>query len=1281
MAEDTIDTLEIQINTQAQNAIKNLDTMISKLNQISSALKNVNAKNVGTVGTQANTSAQQVKNTSGAINTATASTEKMNNSVRRLTTNLSPLPSRMSIFGSGLRNFSQIAGRFYANCFLIIRGLKKINQATEKAMDYVETYNFFNVTIDKVAKEFKSQYSQFGYDSADEYAKSFSSRLEENLTKMTGYKVGSSGELIDTGNIGLGLDPEQLMNLQAKVTSISNSVGMVGENSVNTAKALSMLSADLSSLTNVPIASVMNNLTSGLIGQSRALYKYGVDITNNTLQQYANANGITKKLSAMSQDEKMQLRVLAILDQTRVAWGDQANTINSVANQYRIFGQQVSNLGRVLGSLFLPIVQAVLPYINGMVIALQRLLTNLGFKMWGEKWQKGIMDGISGGAMAADDGMEDLQDNLDDTGKALDKTSKKAKKLKNNLNTLGIDKLNIISKNQNTGSSGSGKTSTSTGMGNKIDLSKQIGLALKDYESVWDKALRNSQNKAEEIAKKITEAFKKGDFYSIGKYISDSLTSVLASINWNKVYSKIKDFGKGLAEFLNGLITPDLFYQLGKTIAKVVGARIEFALSFIKTFDFSNFGKSLANGINGFFENFPFEDLAEGMNAFVDGLVTGLASFLLNVNYKSVFKGFFDFFSNLEIDTLLVIPMVKGFLSLRKSAKGTGRALLTIFTKAFAKIKVLTAEIQFNFSNMTFGQGLKYSIMRVDESMTNFHNNISRTSQLMLGAFGAVAGFAGANKAIKGMLNGSKSLIKGFGQLALSITACGVALKLAFGLSNSVTAVITGVITGLGAAFAFATEKTKKYQEELNNSLGYTKKVQEENKKIAEEYKELKESQKESTEEYKGKEKEIQYAQDLWKELQSITDENGKIKKGYKDRAKVLADLINDQLGTELKVTGDILENYKKTGKEVKKIVAQKKIEAVLDTKKEDYSKAIENVNGAKDSLTKKAKEYYNSQKNVAKLQQQYTNMMNQPDVYDAQDLSDKLDEIEDAKGTRDKMKKALNDAKNTYASYSNTIKLYENALEAQANGSIGKMNNAVKELANGSDVVGSDYAQKVIDGATQKVLGYKTSEWEKAMKLKGNNLVKKFMSGFDKLDENVQENLKKGLLKGVGNLDTKEAKEKFAKRIKEIFTIKDPWIQGIEVRTEIAKNNVKKTGKSNTWSLGLTYNPFKIKGYATGGFPEDGWFRASHGELMGKFDNGKSVVANNNQITDGIEEASYRGYMRALLSQGTNNNNSSQRIETVVNLDGREIARAVNKENSRRGASIMSGNNGYLYE
>ena len=111
---------------------------------------------------------------------------------------------------------------------------------------------------------------------------------------MTGFKIGEEGGLYASDSIGLGLDPDKIMGFQAEVSSITNAVGLMGETSLNTSKALTMLSADLSSLKNQDLETVMTNLRSGLIGQSRALYKYGIDITNNTLQTYALANGIEK---------------------------------------------------------------------------------------------------------------------------------------------------------------------------------------------------------------------------------------------------------------------------------------------------------------------------------------------------------------------------------------------------------------------------------------------------------------------------------------------------------------------------------------------------------------------------------------------------------------------------------------------------------------------------------------------------------------------------------------------------------------------------------------------------------------------------------------------------------------------------------------------------------------------------------------------------------------------------------------------------------------------------
>lgn len=612
---------------QAPNVSKNVIQMTNALANLSNALKGVRSAN-----TQ---NASILSNLSGIFSGLSGSTRRASHS---------------------MLSFAQIAGKVYASYFLVIRAIKSLGSAIESAMDYVETYNYFSVTMDKVGRDFKKDFARFGYDSAEEYANSFTDRLNELTRKMTGFSVGKNGELNMTDSIGLALDPEKIQNFQASVAAVTNSVGLIGEASVNTSKALTMLSADLSSLKNVDLNTVMNNLQSGLIGQSRALYKYGIDITNNTLQTYAYANGIDKAVSEMTQAEKMQLRLLAILDQSKVAWGDQANTINSVANQYRILKQQTSNLARIIGNLFLPIVQKVLPVVNGMIIALQRLFTTLGFKIWGGNWLKDTMDGISGGSS----NMDDLGDSADDSADAMENAAAAAKKLKTVV--LGIDELNINNPNDD---SGSGSGSGSGGKG--FDLSDAIGDALADYEKVWDEAFANAANKAQEyadaICKAFSEAFKTGDFSNIGKFISDNITKALNSIDWEKVYEGARFFGKGLATFLNGLITPEEFAAVGRTIAGCLNTAVYTALSFGENLDWKNIGLSIATGINNFFSTFDFASLAKALNTWVDGLFTTITTAIANIDWWKAYKGINDFFKNIDIST---IGIAIGALTIRK---------------------------------------------------------------------------------------------------------------------------------------------------------------------------------------------------------------------------------------------------------------------------------------------------------------------------------------------------------------------------------------------------------------------------------------------------------------------------------------------------------------------------------------------------------------------------------------------------------------------------------------
>ena len=80
---------------------------------------------------------------------------------------------------------------------------------------------------------------------------------------------------------------------------------------------------------------------------------------------------------------------------------------------------------------------------------------------------------------------------------------------------------------------------------------------------------------------------------------------------------------------------------------------------------------------------------------------------------------------------------------------------------------------------------------------------------------------------------------------------------------------------------------------------------------------------------------------------------------------------------------------------------------------------------------------------------------------------------------------------------------------------------------------------------------------------------------------------------------------------------------------------------------------------YAQGGFPEDGLFFANHGELVGQFSNGKTAVANNEQITEGISTAVYDAFMTAFSQTGGSSGNDK---EVRIYLDGKEIARSTTK-------------------
>lgn len=111
----------------------------------------------------------------------------------------------------------------------------------------------------------------------------------------------------------------------------------------------------------------------------------------------------------------------------------------------------------------------------------------------------------------------------------------------------------------------------------------------------------------------------------------------------------------------------------------------------------------------------------------------------------------------------------------------------------------------------------------------------------------------------------------------------------------------------------------------------------------------------------------------------------------------------------------------------------------------------------------------------------------------------------------------------------------------------------------------------------------------------------------------------------------------------------------------------LEKTLKLLKGMLGAASSAIGVPAFATGGFPEDGMFYANSGELVGRFANGRTAVANNAQIIEGIENAVYRAMTAAQRGSGRGG-----KIELVLDKQvvGRVFGDAIDSEKRRSGAN-----------
>lgn len=438
-----IDSLQIQISVDSKQATSGVESLIRTLdklkkveqsfassktsrviNDITEAVKNAPQSEKIKCISQLATALKKLPETVHFPSNLGSEIKNLNDSLDNLSDKnikklnglsegLKSLPSKSGVKMASDFNYTQRGLRDILNMGAFIGGVKASKNAlsgfVNESMKYTEDLNLFTASMGEYAEE------------AKEY----------------GEKVS---------NI-MGIDPAQWLRAQGVFQMIAEGFGVASDRAYIMSKNLTQLSYDIASFANISVDEAIEKLTSGISGELEPLRRIGYDLSMARLKAEALALGIHKNFNEMTQAEKSQLRYIAIMKQVTVAQGDMARTLDAPANQMRIFSAMVTQAGRAIGNILIPMLNAILPYAIAALRGIRALANGIA-SLFGFKLPKIDYSGITKGSSA----LGGLADKAKKAGGGLKGASDEAKKLKNNL--LGIDELNII--HQDTPKSGGG---------------------------------------------------------------------------------------------------------------------------------------------------------------------------------------------------------------------------------------------------------------------------------------------------------------------------------------------------------------------------------------------------------------------------------------------------------------------------------------------------------------------------------------------------------------------------------------------------------------------------------------------------------------------------------------------------------------------------------------------------------------------------------------------------------------------------------------------------------
>ena len=357
--------------------------------------------------------------------------------IDKFTQQMTALATAMKPFADEMQKVSNGFSAFPSKIQKLITSTEKYNASARKATSTTGqfTSGLKALNVAAVAITFR----KIGHFIAQ--AVTVSNKYQEDLNLFTvalGQYAAEAQNYAEKVSDVMGIDPAQWLRNQGVFNTLLTGFGDTAERAQLMSQNLTQLGYDISSFFNISIEDAMQKLQSGISGELEPLRRLGYDLSQARLEQTALNLGIKESVANMTQAEKAELRYYAIMTQVTTAQGDMARTLEAPANQLRILQAQLTQAARAIGNIFIPALNAILPYAIAVVQVIREIANALA-NLAGFKLTEVDYSGVNSAAVGAGS----LADNLDDAAGA-------AKKLKQY--TAGFDELNVFAPNTGSGS-------------------------------------------------------------------------------------------------------------------------------------------------------------------------------------------------------------------------------------------------------------------------------------------------------------------------------------------------------------------------------------------------------------------------------------------------------------------------------------------------------------------------------------------------------------------------------------------------------------------------------------------------------------------------------------------------------------------------------------------------------------------------------------------------------------------------------------------------------------